>query len=98
MNYPWLAGSLTAVAMFHPIENRCMLKVNFDQQSSQIDTLKRNLIAFESKFSELKTKKNMLKARLSAANAKEQLQGTVERLGTSSAMGAFERMEEKVLL
>ena len=75
-----------------------MLKVNFDYQSSQIDTLKRNLIAFESKFSEVKTKKDMLKARLSAANAKEQLKGTVGRLETSSAMGAFERMEEKVLL
>ena len=74
------------------------LKVNFDQQSGQIDTLKRSLIGLESKISEAKTKKDMLKARISAAQAQEKLQGTVGRLGTSSAMGAFERMEEKVLM
>ena len=64
----------------------------------QIDTLKRSLIALESKISEAKTKKDMLKARISAAKAQEQLQGTVGRLGTNSAMAAFERMEEKVLM
>ena len=50
------------------------------------------------KISEAKTKKDMLKARISAAKAQEQLQSTVGRLGTSSAMAAFERMEEKVLM
>ena len=74
------------------------LKVNFDQQSGQIDTLKRSLIGLESKISEAKTKKDMLKARINAAQAQEKLQSTVGRLGTSSAMGAFERMEEKVLM
>ena len=74
------------------------LKVNLDQQSGQIDTLKRSLIGLESKISEAKTKKDMLKARISAAQAQEKLQDTVGRLGTSSAMGAFERMEEKVLM
>jgi phage shock protein A len=68
-----------------------------DQQTTQVESLKRNLIALESKISEAKTKKDMLKARASAAKANEQLQGTIGRLGTSSAMGAFERMEEKVL-
>jgi phage shock protein A len=74
------------------------LKAQLDQQVGQIDTLKRSLVALESKISEAKTKKDMLKARISAAKAQEQLQSTVGRLGTSSAMGAFERMEEKVLL
>lgn len=74
------------------------LKAQLDQQVGQIDTLKRSLIALESKISEAKTKKDMLKARISAAKAQEQLQSTVGRLGTSSAMGAFERMEEKVLM
>jgi phage shock protein A len=32
-----------------------------------------------------------------SCQSSEQLQNTVGRLGTSSAMGAFERMEEKVL-
>jgi phage shock protein A len=74
------------------------LKVSLDQQVGQIDTLKRNLVALESKISEAKTKKDMLKARSSAAKAQEQLQSAVGRLGTSSAMAAFERMEEKVLM
>jgi len=74
------------------------LRTQLDQQVGQIDTLKRSLVALESKISEAKTKKDMLKARISAAKAQEQLQSTVGRLGTSSAMSAFERMEEKVLL
>ncbi len=39
----------------------------------------------------------MLKARAKAAEANKQLQSTVSNIGTSSAMAAFERMEEKVL-
>jgi phage shock protein A len=73
------------------------LKGQLDQQTTQVDTLKRNLIALESKISEAKTKKDMLRSRAAAAKANEQLQNTIGRLGTSSAMGAFERMEEKVL-
>lgn len=73
------------------------LKTQLDQQTVQVETLKRNLIALEGKISEAKTKKDMLKARVSAAKANEQLQGAIGRLGTSSAMSAFERMEEKVL-
>lgn len=73
------------------------LKTQLDQQTTMVDTLKRNLIALEGKISEAKTKKDMLKARASAAKANEQLQATVGRLGTGSAMSAFERMEEKVL-
>lgn len=74
------------------------LQASLAKQVGQTDTLKRNLIALESKISEAKTKKDMLKARSSAAKAQEQLQSTVGRLGTSSAMAAFERMEEKVLM
>ncbi len=78
-------------------ESATTLKSQLDQQSTQVETLKRNLIALEGKISEAKTKKDMLKARVSAAKANEQLQSTIGRLGTSTAMGAFERMEEKVL-
>jgi phage shock protein A len=73
------------------------IKAQLDQQSSQVETLKRNLIGLESKISEAKTKKNMLKARAQAAKANEQLQNTIGSLNTSSAMSAFDRMEEKVL-
>lgn len=78
-------------------ETAATLKTQLDQQVTQVDTLKRNLIALESKISEAKTKKDMLKSRAAAAKANEQLQSTIGRLGTGSAMGAFERMEEKVL-
>lgn len=73
------------------------LKAQLDQQVTQVDTLKRSLIALEGKISEAKTKKDMLRARASAAKAQEQLQSTVSNLGTSTAMAAFERMEDKVL-
>lgn len=79
------------------LETSTALKGQLDSQSATVDTLKRNLIALEGKISEAKTKKDMLKARASAAKANEQLQGTVGRMGTSSAMAAFERMEDKVL-
>ncbi|MDF5706476.1 MAG: PspA/IM30 family protein [Nostoc sp. S4] len=74
------------------------LKASLDQQSTQVETLKRNLIQLESKISEAKTKKEMLKARITTAKAQEQLQGMVRGMNTSSAMAAFERMEEKVLM
>ena len=73
------------------------LKSQLDQQSNNVSTLKRNLIALESKISEAKTKKDMLKARANAAKAQKQLQETIGGIDTSSAMSAFERMEDKVL-
>jgi phage shock protein A len=73
------------------------LKGQLDQQNTMVDTLKRNLIALEGKISEAKTKKDMLKARASAAKANEQLQNMTGRMNTGSAMAAFERMEEKVM-
>ena len=78
-------------------ETAATLKQQLEQQSGQVDTLKRNLIALESKISEAKTKKDMLKARANAAKANQQLQNTVGSIDTSSSMAAFERMEEKVL-
>jgi phage shock protein A len=74
-----------------------VLKKQFDQQTVQVDTLRRNLIALESKISEAKTKKNMLQARAKAAKANEDLQRTIGGIDTGSSMAAFERMEEKVL-
>lgn len=73
------------------------LKTQLDQQTNQVKTLKSNLIALESKISEAKTKKDMLKARATAAKANKQLQESMNNIGTSSAMGAFERMEDKVM-
>ncbi len=79
-------------------ENVNTLKVNLDEQTALVDSLQSKLFAFETKVSEAKAKKVMLKARIAAAKAEARLQSTVGRLGSSSAMAAFERMEEKVLL
>ncbi len=79
-------------------ETGAALKASLDQQNVQVEAIKRNLIQLESKISEAKTKKEMLKARITTAKAQEQLQGMVSGMNTSSAMSAFERMEEKVLI
>ncbi|MEB3308840.1 MAG: PspA/IM30 family protein [Snowella sp.] len=73
------------------------LKAQLDQQTTQVQSLRQNLTALEAKIAEAKTKKNMLQARAKAAKANEELQKTLGGIDTSSAMGAFERMENKVL-
>ncbi|MEM7554264.1 MAG: PspA/IM30 family protein [Cyanobacteria bacterium P01_A01_bin.84] len=79
-------------------DNANSYQATLEQQNGSVETLKRNLIQLESKISEAKTKKEMLKARSRAAKAQEQLQGIVGGMNSSSAMAAFERMEEKVML
>jgi phage shock protein A len=74
-----------------------ILKNQLDQQTVQVESLRKNLIALESKISEAKTKKNMLVARSRAAKANEEIQKTLGSIDTSSSMSAFERMEEKVM-
>jgi phage shock protein A len=78
-------------------EATAKLKSQLQQQTIQVDTLKKNLIALESKISEAKSKKDIFKSRTAAAKANEQLQSTIGQLGTGSAMAAFERMEDNVL-
>ncbi|MEM1172143.1 MAG: PspA/IM30 family protein [Cyanobacteria bacterium P01_H01_bin.35] len=73
------------------------VKVSLDSQTAQVETLKRNLTALEGKISEAKAKKDMLKARMTAAKTQEQLNNTMGSINTSGAMAAFDRMEEKVL-
>lgn len=78
-------------------ETATTLKTQLETQTGQVDVLRRNLMALESKISEAKTKKNMLIARAKAAKANEELQKTVGGLDPSSATSAFERMENKVM-
>ncbi|BAP17848.1 PspA/IM30 family protein [cyanobacterium endosymbiont of Epithemia turgida] len=73
------------------------LKQQLEQQNGQVNILKRNLVALESKISEAKTKKNMLIARSKAAKANVEIQQTLSDVNTSGSMAAFERMESKVL-
>lgn len=79
------------------VETANTIKVTLDQQTAQVDGLRRNLIQLESKISEAKTKKNMLKARAQAAKANEQLQNMIGGINPTGSMAAFERMEEKVM-
>ena len=72
-------------------------KAQLEQQNATVENLRRSLVALEGKISEAKTKKNMLQARAKAAKANAELQKTLGGIDTSGAMGAFERMENKVL-
>lgn len=73
------------------------LKAQLDQQTAQVNSLKCKLASFETNVSEAKANKAILKARIAAAKAEVQFQSTMGHLNTSSAMAAFERMEDKVL-
>ncbi len=72
------------------------LSSQLDGQEGQVQMLKRSLMSLEGKIAEARTKKDMLKARAKAAQAKHQLETAVGSLGSNSAMSAFERMEDKV--
>ncbi|MBD3881355.1 PspA/IM30 family protein [Phormidium tenue FACHB-886] len=73
------------------------LQSQIQQQSTVVVQLKQNMSKLESKLSEAKTKKDMYIARARSAKASQQLNEMLDRVGTSRAMAAFERMEEKVV-
>jgi phage shock protein A len=73
------------------------LEVQLNQEPASVKTLKQNLTLLEAKIAEAKSMKTRLKAQIAAAKVNGQLQKTAGNLSTSSAMTAFERMEEKVL-
>jgi phage shock protein A len=69
----------------------------WEEQKKSVAVLKDSLNKLESKISEAQTKKDLLIARHRRANAEERIQKTLTAAGSNSAMGAFERMEAKVL-
>jgi phage shock protein A len=73
------------------------LKGQLSQQNSVVAKLRQNMMTLESKISEAKTKKDMYIARARSAKASQQINDMMGRVGTGSAMAAFERMEEKVM-
>jgi len=73
------------------------LEAQLEQEPASVKNLKRNLVLLKAKLSEAKTMRTSLKAQIAAAKANGQLQSTAGNLGASSAMSAFERMEEKLL-
>lgn len=72
------------------------IKRQLDEQTKQVEILKTNMTKLESKISEAKAKKDMLIARARAAKASQQINEVIGRVNTTSALSAFERMEEKV--
>lgn len=73
------------------------LTEQIQQQSGIVSQLKQNLVKLESKLSDARTKKDMYIARARSAKASEKLNEMMGRIGTGSALSAFEKMEEKVL-
>ncbi|HEY9621202.1 MAG TPA: PspA/IM30 family protein [Crinalium sp.] len=73
------------------------LRSQVEQQSGIVVQMKQNMVKLESKLAEAKTKKDMYIARARSAKASEKINEMMNQVGTSGAMAAFERMEEKVL-
>lgn len=73
------------------------LKSQLEQQSVVVSKLRENMMTLERKLSEAKTKKDMYIARARSAKASQKINEMMGRAGTSSALAAFERMEERVL-
>ncbi len=74
-----------------------VMKTQIEQQSVIVTQLKQNMMKLESKISEAKTKKDLYIARARSAKASQQINDMLGKVGTGSALQAFERMEEKVL-
>jgi phage shock protein A len=72
------------------------LSQQLPQQQAVVDNLRQNMVVLERKIADAKTKKDMYIARARSAKASQQLHEMLDRVGTSSAMQAFERMEERV--
>jgi phage shock protein A len=67
------------------------------QQKDAVEKLIASTRLLESKMAEARSKKDTLKARAASAKTSKRVNEMVGSLSTSSALGAFERMEEKVL-
>ncbi|MDY6802730.1 MAG: PspA/IM30 family protein [Cyanobacteriota bacterium] len=77
-------------------ETATAMKTQVEQQSEVVERLKQNMRQLENKITEARAKKNMYVARARSAQASEKLQDLLGNMKTGTAMGAFERMEEKV--
>jgi phage shock protein A len=73
------------------------IKTQIDQEPDSFKSLKQNLTLLEAKLAEAEIMRTLLKAQIATARASGQLQSIADRIGTTSAMSAFERMEETVL-
>lgn len=73
------------------------MQTQLSQQSGIVNKLKDDMRTLESKISEAKTKKDLFVARARSAQASQKINEMLGTVGTGSASGAFERMEDRVL-
>lgn len=78
-------------------QNADSMQAQVTQQKDAVDKLIANTRLLEQKMAEARSKKDTLKARAASAKMGKKVNEMVGSLNTSSALGAFERMEEKVL-
>lgn len=78
-------------------DNASALKAQFDQQKNIVDNLVSNTRKLESKIQEARSKKDTLKARAQSAKTATKVNEMLGNVNTSSALSAFEKMEEKVM-
>ncbi|KAL5703970.1 Membrane-associated protein vipp1 [Ranunculus cassubicifolius] len=78
-------------------DNASSLKTQLDQQKTVVDNLVSNTRVLESKIQEARSKKDTLKARAQTAKTATKVNEMLGNVNTSSALSAFDKMEEKVL-
>ncbi|KAL5781222.1 hypothetical protein ACOSP7_006251 [Xanthoceras sorbifolium] len=78
-------------------DNANALKAQLDQQKNVVENLVSNTRLLESKIQEAKSKKDVLKARAQSAKTATKVSEMLGNVNTSSALSAFEKMEEKVM-
>lgn len=79
------------------VEACSTLETQVKQQTEVVSNLKRDARILEGKIVEAKSKKDMLKARANAAKAQKESRELIDGVDTTSALSAFERMEDKVM-
>ncbi|KAI3686890.1 hypothetical protein L1987_80579 [Smallanthus sonchifolius] len=79
------------------LDNAASLKTQLEQQKGVVDNLVNNTRLLENKIQEAKSKKDTLKARAQSANTATKVSEMLGNVNTSSALSAFEKMEEKVM-
>lgn len=72
-------------------------KGQWETQNANVEVLKKQLGQLEGKINEARIKKDLLVARSRQAKAQQQIHQTMGKIGTSRAMSAFARMEDKVM-
>ncbi|CAM8960156.1 unnamed protein product [Rhodiola kirilowii] len=78
-------------------DNANALRAQLDQQKGVVENLVSNTRLLESKIQEAKSKKDTLKARAQSAKTATKVSEMLGNVNTSSALSAFEKMEEKVM-